>query len=31
MMFIKYLTVDDEKEITRERVNGFGSTDRKEG
>lgn len=31
MMFIKYLTVDDEEEITRERVNGFGSTDRKEG
>lgn len=31
MIFMNYLTVDHEEEITQERVNGFGSTDRKEG
>ena len=25
-MFIKYLTVEDEEEITKERTGGFGST-----
>ena len=25
-VFMKYLTVDDEEEITNERVGGFGST-----
>ena len=27
-MFIKYLTVDDEEEITKERTGGFGSTNK---
>ena len=29
-IFINFLTVDDEKEIEKERVSGFGSTDKKE-
>ena len=30
-IFIKYLTVDKEEEITKERIGGLGSTNKKEG
>lgn len=29
-VFMKYLTVDDEKQVTRKRTGGFGSTNKKE-